>query len=284
MRILILGASGMLGSCLTRYFGSVRSYSVCSIVRNKLGVERVKCCAHNAEIVQMDPLDLPKIEKQISSFRPDSIINCIGVVKQSSAVEDIAQTISVNSMFPHMLSGIAKNQNCRLIHFSTDCVFSGKLGNYSERDFEDAGDIYGRSKLLGEVVGDHCLTLRTSIIGHELSGKKSLLEWFLSQNDRVSGYRNAIFSGFPTVEIARILDEFVLPNKGLSGIYHLASSPINKFDLLTQISKIYGKDIAVIPDDTVNINRSLDGSRFEFAVGFKPKSWAEQLNQMYEYG
>lgn len=173
----------------------------------------------------------------------------------------------------------------RLIHFSTDCVFSGKQGQYKEDDFADAYDLYGRTKYLGEVDYENAITLRTSIIGHELESKRSLVDWFLNQSSEVKGFRKAIFSGLPTIEIARIVREYVIPNPKLRGLYHLSVDPISKYDLLRMVGTIYGKDIAIIPDDELIIDRSLNSDRFRSATGFKPKPWLELVEAMHnEYG
>ncbi|NTU50097.1 MAG: SDR family oxidoreductase, partial [Desulfobulbaceae bacterium] len=187
-------------------------------------------------------------------------------------------------IFPHRLSKLCALVGARLIHISTDCVFSGKKGMYSEEDFPDANDLYGRTKLLGEVDYPNALTLRTSMIGHEITGSKSLISWFLAQKGPVKGYRRAVFSGLPTVEIARVILDFVLPNAELHGVYHLSAAPIDKYDLLSRVAMVYGKSIEIVPDDSVQINRSLDSSRFRAVTGFNPKSWDEMIIAMRDFG
>ena len=171
----------------------------------------------------------------------------------------------------------------RLIHMSTDCVFSGSVGMYTESTFPDANDLYGRSKYLGEVDYLNAITLRTSIIGHELSGSKSLVCWFLSQMGSVKGFKKAIFSGLPTIEIAKVIRENVLPNTSLRGTYHLSVDPINKYDLLKLIARQYEKEIDIIPDESYVIDRSLNSERFRLATGFKPKPWPQLIKEMYEF-
>jgi dTDP-4-dehydrorhamnose reductase len=166
----------------------------------------------------------------------------------------------------------------------TDCVFSGAKGMYTEADASDAIDLYGRSKYLGEVDYSHAITLRTSIIGHELDAARSLVGWFLSKEGSVRGYKRAIFSGLPTVEIARVIRDYVIPYPELQGVYHVSAEPINKFDLLTLVAQVYGKTITIISDEHLVINRSLDSTRFRQATGFAPKSWLEQIISMRDFG
>jgi dTDP-4-dehydrorhamnose reductase len=170
-----------------------------------------------------------------------------------------------------------------LIHVSTDCVFSGSRGNYRESDTSDATDLYGKSKFIGEVSYPHTITLRTSIIGHELTGNHSLIGWFLAQSGPVKGYTKAIFSGLPTVELARVVRDHVLPNRDLSGLYHVAAEPIDKFDLLNIVAKAYGKDIAIEPDDRVSIDRSLNAERFRAATGYVAPAWPDLIARMRDF-
>ena len=165
---------------------------------------------------------------------------------------------------------------------STDCVFSGKKGSYAETDIADCADLYGQSKLLGEVSNEkHVLTIRTSIIGHELRGEHSLVSWFLKQKGSAKGYTKAIYSGLPTIELARIIRELILPKPKLSGLYHIASEPISKFDLLELIAKIYRKKITLSKSATPKINRSLNCERFQKATGYRPKSWQRLIEEMH---
>jgi dTDP-4-dehydrorhamnose reductase len=191
--------------------------------------------------------------------------------------------IPINSILPHRLANLCELAEARLIHISTDCVFSGEKGGYVEKDFSDAKDLYGRSKYLGEVDYPNSITLRTSIIGHELNSSKSLINWFLSQEGSVKGYKNAIFSGLPTNEMAKVIRDYVIPNPSLKGLYQVSADPISKFDLLQLVSDVYGKIIQIIPDDLVKIDRSLNSEKFCKATGFKPKPWPQLIKEMYEF-
>ena len=173
--------------------------------------------------------------------------------------------------------------SARLIHVSTDCVFSGERGGYVEGDPTDARDAYGKSKALGEVDYPHAITLRTSIIGHELQSKISLLDWFLAQNKRCNGYTKAIFSGLPTVVFAQLIRDIVIPHQELSGLYHISAKPISKFDLLKLIAEVYGKSIHIEPEEELVIDRSLNSMRFQLATGYIAPEWPELIQLMHAY-
>ena len=208
----------------------------------------------------------------------------MGIIKQLSSSYDPLVSIPINSLLPHRLAKLCISKNIRLIHLSTDCVFSGSHGGYIEGDFPDANDLYGRSKYLGEVDYPGCVTLRTSIIGHELHSTNSLIDWFLSQSTAVKGYTNAIFSGLPTNEMAMVIRDYVIPNTNLSGLYHVSVDPISKYDLLELVRDTYGKKIEIVPDDIVRIDRSLNSKKFSEVTGFKPKPWPLLVKEMYEFG
>jgi dTDP-4-dehydrorhamnose reductase len=222
--------------------------------------------------------------KVFAAVCPNIVVNCVGIVKQLTEVEHPSKVMSLNSLLPHRLAKLCAVAEARLIHFSTDCVFSGVRGMYNESDLADAADLYGRSKLKGEVNYRSAITLRTSIIGHELSSNRSLVGWFLAQEGSVKGFRRAVFSGLPTVEIARIIHQHLLPRPDIWGLYHLSADPISKFELLSLIAKVYSKKITIIPDDTLLVDRSLDSSCFRSATGFSPKSWIELIQTMHDFG
>jgi dTDP-4-dehydrorhamnose reductase len=195
-------------------------------------------------------------------------------VKQVAAATDPVASLTVNALFPHRVAAACQATGARLIQISTDCVFSGRKGGYTEADTPDAEDLYGRSKLLGEVSGPRCLTLRTSIIGRELSRESGLLEWFMAkQRGRVRGYTNAIFSGFTTQALGEILAWVIGDQQTLAGLYHVASEPISKYSLLTKISKAFGLEVEIEPYAEYRCDRSLDASRFRTATGWQPPSW-----------
>jgi len=241
-RILILGASGMLGHTLVSEFAEHSDLDVYATMRSN-NVTKKFLPPHQLKriIENIDVESIESVPEVIRKLQPDIVINCIGIIKQLPEANNQILSININSLFPHKLALFCKDHGVRLIHFSTDCVFSGDKGNYFEKNFSDAKDLYEKTKHLGEVNYPHCITLRTSIIGHELSRKVGLVEWFLSQEGKTDGFKNAIYSGFPTFEMARIIYEYVIPNKDLHGLYHVSSDPISKYNLLRLISGTYGK-------------------------------------------
>ncbi len=219
----------------------------------------------------------------LDQVRPDVVINCAGLTKHKPEAEDPLVSIPINTLMPHRLAGLCKLVGARLIHVSTDCVFSGEKGNYSENDYADARDVYGKSKALGEVVYPHAVTLRTSTIGHELQSTYGLLDWFLSQEGRCKGYTRAVFSGLPTVVFAQVVRDVVIPRTELSGLYHVAAQPIDKFNLLKLIADVYGKTIDIVADDKLVIDRSLNADRFREATGYVAPGWPELIELMHSY-
>lgn len=283
-RIVVLGATGMLGNAVLRFFANKTEYEVHGTVRNWNAVRELQNMAPTARFVPgVDVESLDSLTRMFATVQPDMVINCIGIVKQLADANDPLIALPINALLPHRLARLAQVAGARLVHMSTDCVFSGAKGNYVESDFPDANDLYGRSKLLGEVDYPNVITLRTSIIGHELSGNRSLIDWFLSQTDEVQGYINAIFSGLPTVEIARIIHDHVIPNPDLHGLYHVSAVPINKFELLSLVADTYGKKIEIQPQDDFVIDRSLNSDRFRSATDFQPKPWPDLIRYMHEF-
>ena len=227
----------------------------------------------------VDAMDFDSGVHAIERVGPQVVVNCIGIVKQREAAKLSIPSILVNALFPHQLADLCTANGIRLIHLSTDCVFSGKRGGYTESDMPDPIDLYGRTKLLGELDRAGCLTLRTSIIGWELKHRAGLLEWFASQRGQtIKGYRNAIYSGVSTVVLARLIGDLLENNPALSGIYHVASQPIAKYDLLVRLRDALGwYDITIKPDDAFQCDRSLVGARFEAATSWQAPDWDEMI-------
>lgn len=225
--------------------------------------------------------EIRQIKKIVSQIKPQVIINAIGLIKQLPSAKDVVQTLRINSIFPHQLAEIVLDNQARLITLSTDCVFNGDKGNYKETDFSDAFDLYGKSKNLGEVTTENCLTLRTSIVGRELKTAHSLVEWFLSnRGSKVKGYVNAIYTGFPTVVLADIMSDLIENYPELNGLYHVSSNPISKYDLLGLINEAYDAKIEIEPFADFKIDRSLDSTKFREATGFKPLDWKQMIKLM----
>lgn len=282
LRILILGATGMLGSCLYRVFSADNSYVTFGTIRAAADAQLFQPSFRDALIPDVQIDGERGLIKAMVQARPDVVINCIGIIKQLPSANDHLSSLAINASLPHRLARFCELAGARLVHFSTDCVFSGKLGGYREDDFADAYDVYGRTKLLGEVTDGHAVTLRTSIIGHELASARSLIDWFLNQKGRANGFARAVFSGLPTIEIARVLKHHVLYDPKLSGIYHLSVDPINKYDLLSLVAQTYGADIELVRDDSLVIDRSLNSERFRLATGYAPPEWPDLVAAMHE--
>jgi dTDP-4-dehydrorhamnose reductase len=282
-RVLVLGISGMLGNAVFRVFAQNDGYSVVGSARSAAVLRLLRPELHEQVICGVDVENPDSLMRLFARARPDVVINCIGLVKQLAEADEPLAAIPINALLPHRLARLCDVAGARLIHMSTDCVFSGTQGMYREQDLPDAQDLYGRSKYLGEVDYPHAVTLRTSIIGHELSGAHSLVGWFLAQQGPVKGFTRAIFSGLPTVELARVMRDFVVPNTDLRGLYHVSAEPINKFDLLKLVAQVYGKAVDITPDDKLVIDRSLDSSRFRKITGFQPAAWPELVSRMREF-
>lgn len=285
MKLLILGAGGMLGNAVFRYFSASEGFEVTGTLRSSRALSNFNDVLRGQLLTQVDVENFDSLSAAFATAQPNVVINCIGLVKQLATANDPLQAIPINALLPHRLARLAAIAGARLIHLSTDCVFSGSRGGYQTTDFPDADDLYGRSKLLGEVVDcPHAITLRTSIIGHELDGNHGLVNWFLSQNGTVRGFTRAIFSGLPTVEMARVIRDFVLPNSELHGLYQIASSAISKHDLLQLLKHAYQKDIEIVPDAQLVLDRSLDGTKFQQATGYISPTWIKLVANMRQFG
>jgi len=281
MRILVLGVTGMLGNSIIRAFENTR-YTVFGTLRNIDDLEYFSTSISKNLITDVDITNQDKLIEIFGIVKPKIVINCIGIVKQLKTASDPLTILPINSMLPHRLSHVCQLTNARLIHISTDCVFSGKKGSYCENDLCDAEDLYGKSKLIGELSQySHEVTLRTSIIGHGLQSSHALVSWFLAQTQTVQGYTKAFFSGLPTIVLAEIIRDFVIPNKNISGLYHVASKSISKYELLHLIAKIYNKTISIQPNDTVSIDRSLNADKFNHVTGYAPPTWEVLIQKMH---
>ncbi|MGI8787285.1 MAG: dTDP-4-dehydrorhamnose reductase family protein [Pyrinomonadaceae bacterium] len=280
MKVLIIGGGGMLGHKLVQMWQD--KFDVWATVKSERSkYEEFGIFDWRKTLENVNVENISAVEKAIDRIKPEVVVNAVGIVKQVPAAEDVIKSLTVNSIFPHRLTGLAKQYRFRLITIGTDCVFSGSRGNYIETDVPDATDLYGRSKNLGEITAKNCLTIRTSIIGRELTDAHSLVEWFLSRRGgSVKGYLNAVFSGFPTIVLAEIIAGTMENHPHLSGLYHVSSEPINKYDLLGLINKEYETNIEIEPFEDYKIDRSLDSTKFREATGFEPESWREMIKKM----
>jgi len=284
MKLLVLGAAGMLGNAVFRVFSEAGDVEVWGTVRDGRATGHFGPELRPRLLAGVDVLDQDALVRVLDRVRPAVVINCVGLVKQLADAADPLAALPVNALLPHRLARLCALTGTRLIHVSTDCVFSGRKGGYRESDDADAGDLYGRSKLLGEVDYPNAITLRTSIIGHELASAHGLIGWFLSQQGSVRGFTRAIFSGLPTGELARVMKDFVVPRPDLRGVYHVAADPISKHDLLHLVNREYGRGLDIRADDQLQIDRSLDGTRFREATGYVAPPWPRLVAEMRAFG
>jgi dTDP-4-dehydrorhamnose reductase len=283
-KVLVLGVTGMLGNSVFRLFSNSSGFETHGTARSAASLRQFDAAFRPNILVGVEVDQQDHLVRLFNHVRPHVVINCIGLVKQLAEADDPLAILPINALLPHRLARLASLAGARLIHVSTDCVFTGKKGLYRESDAADALDLYGRSKLLGEVDEPHAVTLRTSIIGHELASAHSLVGWFLAQEGRVRGFTRAVFSGLPTVELAKVIRDHVLPRPGLRGLWHVSSEPITKYDLLQLMKAAYGKSIEIIPDEQLVIDRSLDSGRFRSETGWTPAPWAELVDSMRQFG
>jgi dTDP-4-dehydrorhamnose reductase len=284
MRVLILGVTGMFGNAAHRVFASDPRHETWGTLR-RADARRFFPEGDRERLVEgVDVTDQDALAAVLHRVRPDVVINAVGVIKQLASANAPLIVLPINAMFPHRLAALCGLAGARMVHISTDCVFSGRRGSYTESDLSDAEDLYGKSKFIGEVHDQpHVITLRTSGIGHELGSRHGLLEWFLAQQGPVKGYAKAIYTGLPWVELARVIRDVVLPRPDLNGLYHVSSKPISKLDLIRLVADVYGKTITINPDDAVRIDRSLDSARFTRATGYVAAEWPELVAQMHTH-
>jgi len=283
MRVLVLGGSGMLGHQLCRVL-SARMETWATFREDPALYEKYDFIPQERALGDVQAEELASIRKALETFKPDVVVNCIGIVKQRDEAKQAIPSIQVNALFPHQLADLCLERDARLVQISTDCVFSGLRGKYTEVDIPDPVDLYGRTKLLGELHRPNCLTLRTSIIGWQLNTFSSLLSWFSQQRgQRIKGYQQAIYSGFSTRVLASLISDLIETRPDLSGLYQVASEPISKYDLLVALREELGwNDIQIDPDDNFYCDRSLIGTRFSVATGWQAPGWDEMLTELAE--
>lgn len=280
MRVLVMGGNGMLG------------HQLCRLLPERTDLwatfhEQVADFEYLPKERKLDHVpvqDITRVQEILDTVKPEVVVNAVGIVKQRDEAKQAISSIQVNALFPHQLANLCIERGIRLVQLSTDCVFSGARGNYNEIDAPDAVDLYGRTKLIGEVNRPGCLTLRTSFIGWQQNTFSSLLSWFaLQRGNRIKGYRKAIYSGFSTSVIARLIGDILETRPDLGGLYQVASKPISKYDLLAQLRDILGwNDILIEPDDQFFCDRSLSVARFSAATGWQPPSWETMLHDLAE--
>lgn len=279
MKILVLGASGMLGHML---FAELleRGLDVFGTTRSPM-----RCCDdwQRRLISGVDVSVFPSVLTALDTIKPDVLINAVGLIRHLPEGKEILPCLTINATFPHLLQQATRERGMRLIHYSTDCVFDGKANRpYTEQDRPTASDVYGLTKFLGEVSGLQAVTIRTSIIGPELRGKHSLIEWFLAQHGSVRGYTGAIYTGLPTSEHARILAEYILPHSNIEGLWQVAAAPISKYELLRLVASVYKKTVEIVPDNSVQEDKRLSCEAFNRLTGYEAPTWPEMIRAMRE--
>lgn len=279
MRILIMGGDGMIGHQLLRQWRSRhdvrvtlrRGFSAYAEFSRLFTAQNTYC---GVNVIRSE--DLMSV---FADFHPQAVINTAGIVKQQVAAKASIPSLEINALFPHRLALLCKAAEARLVHLSTDCVFSGRAGNYVETDAADADDLYGKTKFLGEVYDDHCVTVRTSAIGAELSRKVGLLEWFLAQKGPVKGFKKAIYSGFTTIELSRIIERLLVEFPVAHGLYHVSSAPISKYDMLALVKEKLNVPVDIVPENSFHCDRSLDSTRFRKEFKYSPPSWEAMIKE-----
>lgn len=280
---MVLGGNGMLGHKMFQALREGFSGTFCTVREDtrKPPFDRVELLQGDDVVRGVDVTNFSALEVILSAFRPEYVVNCVGVIKQRAEAISPIPSITVNSLLPHKLAQVTARWGGRIIHFSTDCVFSGKRGEYSEEDHSDAVDLYGKTKFLGEVAVANALTLRTSIIGRELTRHRSLLDWFRAQNKKtVRGYRRVIYSGVTTNYLAELVASIIQQHPGLNGLYQVASEPISKYDLLCLLREAYQLDVCTEPDDLEVSDRSMRCDRLREAIAYKCPPWPVLIRQL----
>lgn len=280
MRVMVLGGAGMLGHKVVQTLQD-RYELTCTVRGPADRYAAIPFLTGPHVLGGVDASDFEALERLVASRTPDVLINCVGVIKQRDAAKAAIPSIQINALLPHLIAEWMGRHGGRVLHFSTDCVFNGKRGNYREDDPADAEDLYGKSKYLGEVATPNALTLRTSIIGRELSHFASLLEWFLSQQgSAIRGFKRVIYSGLTTNYLARLVGQLIDDHPNLHGLYQVASQPISKYDLLLGIRDAFDIDVEIAPEEDTVSDRSLVGERFVEATGLVTPSWPDLMAEL----
>jgi dTDP-4-dehydrorhamnose reductase len=283
MMILILGGTGMLGHKMHEVLS--KEHEVVSTTRRPLSDLPVDPSGflHKGSVIEgVDASRIEALGRVVADVEPDALINCVGVIKQRDAAHDPIPSISINALLPHQLAELCAARGTRLVHFSTDCVFSGARGDYTEESISDATDLYGRSKFLGEVSDEQALTIRSSIIGRELDHFGSLVEWFLRQRGEIKGFTHAIYTGVTTSQMSLIVGRLLIEHPQLTGTYQIASDKVSKYELLMMIRGAFGLEdrIQIEPSDELVCDRSLRGDRFLAATGIAVPPWPDMLKEL----
>lgn len=279
-KILILGGNGMLGGAILRYLSNFPQYEIACTIRSDY-----KYFDHNIKCYQNIDLQYKSNFEFLYDYNPNIVINCIGDISKSTAKCSTLEQVYTNSLLPHILNNLAKEINFYLIHFSTDCVFSGEEGNYKKDESKQPLDYYGQSKSLGEIDGKSSLTIRTSIVGPTFDGKiNGLYAWFKAQTGSISGYKLAIFSGMTTREVGKLVKSVIDMSHRPVGVWNVTGPVIDKYTLLTLFNERTGSKVEIVPDYTVKVNRSLSDVdfRYQFNIGSKVE-WVQMVQEIENF-
>ena len=280
MRVLVLGASGMLGHKLMQVL-SARFEMIGTVRRSAASFTGDPVLGGAKLIDDVQAEDDDSIVRAMAEARPNVVINAIGLIKQLPEAKDPIPSITINSLFPHRVAQHCRTAGARLFHVSTDCVFSGRKGSYTEQDEPDPLDLYGRSKLLGEVNGPGAVTLRTSIVGRELETTSGLIEWLISQRGQaIKGFNRAIYTGLTTPALARLMGELIEHHPDLHGLWQVSAEPISKYNLLQMVNDAMGLGITIHPDEQFVCDRSLNSERFRKATNSPLPSWEDMVDEL----
>lgn len=280
-RILITGGAGTLGHKLWQLLPGTFPDTYVTIRKSREFYARTGLFRGDKVLDGVDLRDFTRLTGLLDELRPTVIVNCAGVTLRSKEALDKNSAVSINALLPHRLAEWCSRSGSRLIHFSTVCVYDGKKGGYTEEDAPDARDLYGMTKILGDVTAPFALTLRSSFIGREIFAGTELLEWFLAQRGRkIKGFRKALFTGLTTNRLAALVTDLIARHKGLNGLYHVSSETVSKYELLAMMKEAYKMDVEITPEDGFEMRRDLDGKRFEKAAGFTCPPWKEMMAEM----
>jgi len=283
MNIVILGASGLIGHKLFEKLPAQfdKVYAVMHRTREEL--KQFDLFRDNPNVIyNVDVLEFKKLTGILTALQADVVLNCVGITKRKEEINIPSLAIETNSLYPHKLADWAKENNARVIHFSTDCVFDGSIGDYDEDSPTTGKDAYGLTKAMGEIRYDHCLTIRSSFIGQELLGKSELLEWFLNQKSpTIKGFTKAFYSGVSTIYMCKVVADIIKNYPDISDLHTLARpTPISKYDLLCLAKEAYGSDVEIIPDDSFEIMPTLNGSKLAKKMNLEVPSWKEMMHEL----
>ena len=282
MRALILGASGLIGHMLFRKLSDRFDQCYGTLHRSRSDFANIELFNTDRIIDRVDVADWDNLQGILQAVSPDVVLNCVGITKRKPAVNDPLQAIGVNSLFPHKLAAWGSKTQTRVVHFSTDCVFDGSIGDYDEESDTTGKDAYGKTKALGEIRYPHSLTIRSSFIGREIDGKSELLEWFLAQQGKeIRGFTNALYSGVSTIEMCRVVGDIIESHPELGGLYTLAMpQPISKYDLLCLAREAFQLDVEIVADDEFEIKPTLNGNKLREAIGVQLPQWPDMMKKL----